>query len=218
MSGQKRVFWEALVLSIFVFSIGVALGYFIESVRVDKISEIYTNSELALLDSKLQSQIYELKGISCEAAQRKTIEFADRIYEEARMLDRYEEAQRLSETLIFEHKRYDLLRMSLWLNSIKIKEECNSTFHTLVYFYKYQDPSIDTKAMQGVYSKVLGEVKEELGSEVILIPIAADLQIESIELIMELYKVEDLPSILIDEKIIKSGSITKEEIISSIRQ
>ncbi|MBS3074363.1 hypothetical protein J4447_02805 [Candidatus Pacearchaeota archaeon] len=213
MVNQKRVFWEALILSIFVFAVGVALGFMLESLRADKVADIYANSEIGLLDVRLQSQIYELNGIDCKTAAEENIRFGDSIYEEAKTLARYEEAQRLSESLTFQHKRFDILRMLFWINSIKIKERCNNPFHTITYIYDYEEPTIDQKAKQAVFSKVLGEVKETKASEVMLIPIAGDLNISSVELIKKIYGIEELPTILIDEKIKITSITSKEEIL-----
>ncbi len=214
--GQKRVFWEALILAIFVFAVGVALGFFLESWRADKIADIYTKSEIDFLDVRLQSQVYELSGVNCNVAVMENSGFGDRIYEEAKLLDRYEEAQRLSESLIFQHKKYDLLRVSFWLNSIRIKQACNASYHTIVYFYKYNNPTIEEKARQSVFSRILGEVKEEKGSEVMLIPMAGDLNISSIDLLKRTYKIEELPAILIDEKTKVTEVASKEEILEML--
>jgi len=214
---QKRVFWEALILSVFVFSIGVALGFYIESSRADKITDIYTNSEINLLDIKLQSQLYDLSGIDCDAAAEENLRFGDSIYSEARTLERYENAQRLSESLTFQHKKYDILRVSFWLNSIKIRERCNSTYHTILYIYQYNDPSIEQKAKQSVFSNLLAEVKAKKGSDVALVPIAGDLNLSSIELIKRIYKIDKLPAILIDQDTKITDLQSSEQILNILQ-
>ncbi|MEK6919381.1 MAG: hypothetical protein AABW73_05095 [Nanoarchaeota archaeon] len=213
VNNQKRVFWEALILSVFVFGVGVALGFFIESWRGEEITNMYTSSEVAFLDVRLQSEIYGKEITKCDYAVEQNANFGDRIYEEAKILDRYEGAQRLSNGLITQHKKYDLLRVSFWLNSMKIREECNSSYHTVIYFYKYNNPSIEEKAKQSVISNILAETKEELGHKIMLIPIAGDLNVSSIELMKNNYGIKELPSVLIDEKIVVDEKTSKEELI-----
>jgi len=211
--GQKKVFIEALILSVFVFSAGITLGFFIESYRGDKLNSIYTQSEIDFLDVRLQTQLTEVISPECDLLIEENIKFGDRIYEEAQQLSRYEGAQRLSEGLITQHKKYDLLRVQFWLNSLRIKDKCNATYDILLYLYEYEEPTLDTKAKQNVYSKVLQEVKEEMGGGVLLIPMAGDLDIQSINFIRNAYDITQLPTILINEEIKITDLPTKEEIL-----
>ncbi|MAG02559.1 hypothetical protein CMI42_04435 [Candidatus Pacearchaeota archaeon] len=201
-NSQKHVFWQALLVTILIFSIGIISGIIIENWRTNKISDLYQQSELNLLDIKLQSEIYSLGSFNCDEAVRENIEFADKIFEEAKILDRYEKASRLTDSLLVEHKKYDLLRTTLLLNSIKIKETCNNNYYEVVYFYDYNDPSLDIKAKQKVFSRLLNELKSRKGSEILLIPIAGDNEISSINLLLNQFNVKEseLPVILIDRK------------------
>ena len=203
LKSQKHVFWMALVSAIIVFIIGISIGMVIENRRVNKVDYFYANSELELLDIKTWDQLLDLEDINCEKAIEENINFADRIYEESKILDRFEKASKLSDSLILRHKKYDLLRTLFWINAIKIKKVCDADYHNVVYIYDYLDPSLDTKAKQSVFSKLLGEVKDNKGSEVMLIHFAGDLELSSIRLLMSLYNVteEELPVILIDEEI-----------------
>ena len=67
----------------------------------------------------------------------------------------------------------------------------------MVYFYKYNEPDVDTRAKQNVISKLLVELKDEYGDEILLIPIAADNNLTSVNLILDNYdiKEEELPVI-----------------------
>jgi len=199
--GQKRIFWEAFVLALFVFGIGVALGFFIEGWRGGEIDMMYLNSEVELLDLKLQGQILDLNLVDCDKAIAENIRFADRVYEEAKTLKSYEDAQRLSESLILQHKKYDLLRALVWMNSIKIKEKCNANYHNIVYIYQYDNPGIEKRSEQSIFSKLLEELKNRQGDKALLLPIAGDLSSISIDTLRYKYNITELPTILIDEKI-----------------
>jgi hypothetical protein len=90
----------------------------------------------------------------------------------------------------------------LLLNSIKIKQKCKNTYYEVVYFYDFNEPSFDTKAKQNVFSKLLAELKQEKGNEILLIPLAADNGISSINLLLEQYQIteDQLPLILINRE------------------
>jgi hypothetical protein len=142
------------------------------------------------------------------------IKFGDKIFQEALEIQKYEEANRINNEIIFQHKRFDLLRALFWINSITIKQECNSTYHNVVYFYKYNNPSLEQESKQIFFSNLLKEIKEEEGNKVMLIPIAADNDLPSINLLVEKYEINELPMILIDEKI----KITDVESIEDIEK
>lgn len=200
---QKNVFWEALLITILLFSIGVIAGVILENWRTSKINYLYKQSEIELLDIKTQNEVFSLGNFDCEIAIQENLAFANRIFEEAELLSRYESAGRLTDNLKLEHKKYDILRALLWLNSINIKEKCREDYHNVVYMYDYNEPSITIKAKQGVFSRILAELKEKKGSEIMLIPMAGDNNLSSVRILMNLYNVSEseLPVILIDEKI-----------------
>lgn len=199
---NKNVFWEAFIMAIFIFGIGILLGLFIENSRENELAQLYATSEIDLLDVKIQSDILDLMNINCEEAIIKNIEFGDKVYEDAKTLEKYESASKLKTSLVQQHKKYDLLRTLLWLNSIKIKEKCgNDSFHTLVYLYDYQPEQLEEKSKQKVFSRFLEDLKNKEGAKIILIPIARNLNVSSLDFLMASYGVNKT-SILVDEKII----------------
>ncbi|MAG10868.1 hypothetical protein CMI44_00965 [Candidatus Pacearchaeota archaeon] len=199
---DKHVFWEALVVAVFIFGIGIIFGIFLENSRAERISEIYSTSEINLLDLQIQTELLGVENINCEQAVKKNIEFADKVYEDAKILEEYERASRLKENLVQQHERYDLLRTLLWLNSLKIKERCDGgNFHTVVYLYDYLPEDIEEKNKQAVFSRFLEELKEEKGDTIILIPIAKNLDISSLDLLIEGYGIEQT-SIILDETLV----------------
>lgn len=203
---QKHVFWEALILAIFIFASGILLGYFVEQSRTNKIITAYQEAELNLLDVQIQQNLYSQESFDCNQAIKETIDFADKTYEKAKILEKYGDSARLTEGIIFQHKKYDLLRVILWTNSMIIKEKCEQELHTVVYFY-YYDPRVsssrdqDLEAVQDAFSKYLAEVKQEYGNKVILIPIAGNLDINSVSFLKETYNIQTLPSVLVDEEL-----------------
>ncbi len=214
--GQKSVFWQALLATIIVFNLGIFLGYMMEASRVDKISEMALQSELRLLDLEMQLDLASLGGNICSVISENLAGFADKIFEESKVLDRYEAANKISSAIANEHRKYDALRAFLWVNAIRAKKQCYANFTTIVYLYQYNEPSIETKARQRVFSSVLGDVKQALGNKVILIPLAADNNIETIDILRRVYNVTSYPAVLIDEKKVVTELKTKEEFLEMI--
>ena len=199
LKSEKHVFWEALLIAIFIFSVGILLGVILENWRTASIEELYFQSELQLLDLRIQSEIFSFKDFDCDNAVQENINFGDKIFEEALLLQELEESQTLTETLKLQHKKYDLLRTLFWVNSIKIKERCRNPFHTVVYIYEYR-PDFDTGARQTAFSKFLSDLKNEVGHEIVLIPIAGNMDLVSTESMMREYGVRRLPVVIVDEE------------------
>lgn len=199
MVSQKHVFWQALVVTIAMFIIGIMIGIYFESSRTAQINELYLQSEIDLLDTKTLTEIFSIMDLKCEIAVQENINFANKIYEEASLLDRFEDKARVTEQLEATHKRYDVLRVLLWVNSVKLKEKCKS-FHTVVYFYKLKNPQVEQEAEQNIFSQFLLELKDEQKDKIILIPIAADVELDSLNMLKEEYDIDKLPVVLIDEK------------------
>ena len=174
MVGPKNAFWQALVFSIMIFIIGFILGLFLEIGRTEQININLINSEINLLDEQLRNKLLEDIEIDCKLAKKSAFEFADRIYEEAQKLEEYDAASTFTDTLKVLHRRYDLLRLILWTESIKIKEKCGSDFHTIIYFFEYDIQNIEKRAKQTSLSRLLIDIKEENPDEILLIPIASN--------------------------------------------
>lgn len=214
MKNQKYIFLYALILTIIVFNIGIFMGYMLESSRINKIDNLYINSEMELLDQRIQRDVLDIANINCDMAIKENINFADRIYKDALAIKNYEDANRMNNEIISQHRKFDLLRTLFWINSIKIKEKCNTDYHNIVYIYNYKNPTIEQKAKQKFFSKLLSEVKNKFKDKVMLIPIAGDNDIASVNLLIDSYNIEKFPVILIDEK----TKITELEKIEDIEK
>lgn len=199
---QKNVFWQSFLLVLFMFLVGIFLGIILENSRMNRINDLYKMSEIDLLDVNLQNEIYSLKNFDCDFSIEENLNFADRIYMEAELLEKYEKAGKLKEELILQHKKYDLLRIVLILNSIKLQEKCNQSPHILIYFYKYNDVPINLKAKQDIFSKKIFQLKEKFGKNLLIIPLSGDNNLSSINLFLNKYNVSinELPVIILDEK------------------
>jgi len=222
------IFFESLVFTMLILIIGFSFGYMVESYRTNKIVDDYKDHEIEALDLKLQNYYYQIMdSSSCEKAIKKNFEFADDLYITGLEIEKFEQANQITDDIFREKKRYVLLKTELWLNSILLKEKCDKPFDTVVYFYS-GDPTNNIKvAEQKVISNVLKTVKENNGNSVILLPIAGDLKKSSndesltlgiVDLQMQIYNITTLPSILINEEVVLEGFHNVREIESYLNQ
>jgi hypothetical protein len=221
MTSQNKVsiFLESIILTLLVLIIGFALGFYVESYRTNKIVDSYTNYEVEALDLKLQNYYYQIMDrSSCEEAISQNFIFADELYTTGLELEKFEESSQLSNDLEREKKRYVLLKTELWLNSILLKEKCDEPFDTVVYVYSGDPSNTGLVAEQKIISNVLKSVKENKGNEIVLLPIAGDLNLGAVDLQMKIYNINNYPSILINEEILLEGFHTVEEIESYLKK
>ncbi len=211
---KHRIFIETLILTLLVLIIGISIGFYIEFNRANQVIQDYRSFEVSALDLKLQNYYYQIMdNTSCQIAIQNNLIFADNIYEKGLLLEKYEQASQLSDSniLLTEKQKYVLLKTELWLNSIILKKKCNSPAHTLVYIYS-QNPSKLKQAEQQAVSETLKQIKQEKGNNIILIPIAGDINLDSVSMQLKIYNITYFPSIIIDEKIIIQGFKNKQEI------
>ncbi len=212
IKSKNKIFLDTLVITLALLIIGFSIGFFVESFRVQKINDYYRDFEIQALDLKLQNYYYQIMDeASCIEAIKQNFIFADEIYNTGLILEKYEKANQISSEILIEKKRYVLLKTELWLNSILLKKKCNESFHTIVYFYS-RDYNKAKEAEQKIISDILSMIKAEQGNKVVLLPIAGDLDIDSVTLQERIYNITYLPSIVIDEKYVLSGFVSEEEI------
>jgi len=197
LKSKKNVFWEALLITIVVFLAGLFLGMLIEADNSNKISNLYIQSEISLTDAMSSSNLID-ETTDCEIIRTNNIKFADQIYEEAKLLEQYEASGKLTDSMELLHKKYDLLRTILWTSNQKALDKCHN-YNMIIYLYDYETEDTEVKATQNVWSKMLLSIKSQR-EDILLLPIAADEELISINLLLEKYQVEKLPALIINNK------------------
>jgi hypothetical protein len=216
MVNTKHAFWQALVFTIIIFFLGIVIGFFFEVSRSNQISNTIYNSEVNLLDQQLRTRTISDFNVSCSISTSSLFAFADTIYLEAQQLDAYDSASNLATTLDILYRRYDLMRVLLWSESTEIRTRCHKDFHTAVYLYTYHTADLTTKAEQTVYSRILEDIKSKHGSDLLLIPIATDMNLTSVDVLLSSYNITSTPAVLIDEKRIATGELTEQQLEQDI--
>ena len=211
---NKRAFWEAFFLTAVVFVLGVLLGVAFENQRVEGIEDYYIQSEIASLDLFVLNNMVDLEGSSCEHLVQANLEFADKIYFEARLLEKYEDAGRITEKIRLAHRKYDLLRTFLWSNAEKTIQRCGEGFDLVIYLYEYDPEDLTQKAQQNVWSKILSELKSSKGGDILLIPIAMNSDLVSLDSKLDSFGISDFPVVVINNQHIISEISSVEDLES----
>jgi len=198
MMKNKHSLWQALIITLIIFWSGILIGIFFEDSRVTEITTLYSDSETSISDFETASSLIFNENMNCSRLNEEAIIFADRIYEEAKKLEQYDNSNKITDRVIYLHKRYDLLRTILWEKIIENKEQCTEPVNTIVYLYKYKAEDIETISTQKTISNYLTEIKKQ-NPDAILIPIADDMNILSLDILKEVYNITQTPAIIINE-------------------
>ncbi len=211
LKSRKHVFWEALFLTALVFFFGILVGVAYENNQLQRINDFYVQSEISLVDILAMNSISDVRNIDCKFLIEANLNFADKIYSEALLLQDYEDSKKLTNNINLARKKYDLFRVFLWTDSMKILEKCGKSFSSVVYLYEIEPEDLEVKATQNVWSKILEELKNQKQDEIVLIPIGVDGSLESVNLIVKRFEIQELPAVIINnEKIITKLSSVEE--------
>jgi len=200
LGNQKNVFWEAAFLTLVIFIFGIFIGIAFESNKIDEINEYYAISEISLMDIFIFNSILNFEDIRCADLINANVEFADKIYEEAYVLEQYEDSGKLSDNIRLAHDKYDILRTFLWVNGIETSKKCESASSTVVYLYEYEPEDLTKKATQKVWSRILLDLKQKEGNGILLIPIATDNDLVSLNSKLKDLNITEFPVVVIDDK------------------
>jgi len=213
---MKNVFLKATILTIVVFVIGFFVGVFFDNLRLEEIKGRITEIDNLWNDARLlQSYIQKFSNITphCEFLLDENLKLGDRIYAEGLRIERYEDTNRFAPFFDLEKKRYALLDLQFWINSIDLKRLCNADYSTVIYFYSQYSETPE----QGFQDQVLLDLKQKCGPQIIYITFPADMEISTIEVIKNIYKIEKIPSILINESILLSSPVSMGELEKYIK-
>ena len=208
---QKHVFWEALVISLFIFGAGLVLGILIENNRSNETLRLYLASETNLLDIQIFSDLLLEEDLDCEFITRKNINFGNEIYSDALIFQQYEKARRISPEIRENRERFDLLRTLFWINSKKIQENCEN-FSIIVYLYQHPPQDSIEEAKQEVFSRYLGNLKRDFQDSIMLIPLSYNSDLVSLQTLLAEYDIEKT-SILVDSNF----TVSNQEDLHKIR-
>jgi len=197
---KKYVFFQALLLTVVMFIVGMYVGIAFEDKNLNNAEQYFSISETSLMDIMALNDLLDSGKVSCDLLEQTNYDFANKIYHEATLLDDYEKSGRITDNFLYIHRKYDLLRTFLWMNAIKVKKQCNSNFSTVVYLYNYEVDDLVIKAEQTVWSKMLYELKQSEGENILLIPIARSDEFISLNALTSELGITQYPVVIVNEK------------------
>lgn len=218
LQSKKHVFWEALVITVVIFIFGFLLGVSYESRNLIKVNDFYITSEIDLADELAVIQLMDTDKFDCATLEKTSIDLANKVYEDAIIIQEYESTGIVTDSLELMHKKFDILRSFIWINNFRIFEACDPQYNLIVYLYEQHSENLIQNANQNVMSKILFEIKQEQGNSVLLIPIAADQNITSLDLIISQYDIPQYPALIINNEKVLTNVETKAQVEAALNE
>ncbi len=212
---SKSRYFFAFLITLVVFTLGLLLGFIIESKRIQLIEIQDQQQELDFNSLQLQYQFVDLFGEekNCEALQ-KTFEESSKNMETSRnKLESYLQDSSLNKKEYNLLKReYTLAQIRFWLQIKKTKDVCGLEHSVIFYFYGDDDqcPQCADQAY------ILTYLKNKLSSN--LLNFVFDSQLEEeplIDMLKKIYEIEEYPTLIINGKKFE-GFTSKETILKEI--
>lgn len=214
---QIDVFWKAAVLTAVIFAVGIFMGIWLDQGKLQEMGSMITESEILGSDVRLQTMVYASKALPpesfCDAAVAANLAYNDRIYTDGRRLEEFENVNKFAPSLVLERKRYALQQLMFWLNSLQLKDDCGPDYDVLLHLWVYDTEGDDAlRNEQKLQSAVLLDLKEECGPGLMLSNAPVDLDIISVDMIVDAYSITEFPALVINNGTVLQGLQDKAEI------
>ncbi len=204
-----NVFIKAGVLTVIILVIGIQIGIWIESSKIEEIKSSLEKTDILFNDARLQSIYYQSfpTGSSdfCDSALAANLKYNDMIYQKGMEIENYEKTVKFTPSVLADRRKYALLQFQFWMNAMHLKRLCRFDYHVVLHLWKYEANDYDTEMNQKLQSAVLIELKERCGPKLMLSNVPIDLNLTSIEMVAKNYRINETPAVVVDDNIVLQG-------------
>ncbi len=210
---MKSVFLKSAIITVAIFVLGLLLGIYLDTSGLEDVKQRLTEIDNLWNDARLlQTHIKRLSINStelCSYLLEENLRIGDKIYEEGVKVERYEESNRFAVSeFIIEKRRYALLDLQFWENSIDLKNQCNADYSTIIYFYSQFEKTPE----QNFQNRVLWDLKQKCGPKIIYITFPVDLEISTLNVIRNVYNIQKIPSIMVNESVVLESPVSMTQL------
>ncbi|MEM5801842.1 MAG: hypothetical protein QXQ18_00435 [Candidatus Aenigmatarchaeota archaeon] len=204
---------KAGLITLFIFVSGIMFGIFIDNFRLSEIRERISRVEVSSLDAMLMSLYFQKFGKgACDIALDTNLRFNQRIYSEGSRIEEAIKVNMFTPELEQEWRRYILLQVQFWFNSVELKKNCNFNYSNVVHLFKLKIEDPQEKALNKLQSQIMLNLKQKCGNKIMLIPITTDSNLSIVDAVVKQHNITKLPAIIIDEEKVFQGLTSLERL------
>ncbi len=211
---RKRYFIAAL-LTLFVFVLGLLLGLVIEGKRVQYIESV---NRIEKLDySSLQLQYAYIDQLSqeknCDAVSKTFESSVKSLIETSERLENYEQNSNLNKEDLHTLKReYILAQLNYWLLAQRTKKICDRDLVTILYFYSVDKECPDCEEQAFILTYLKNEFKDKL---LIFALDSTYVDEPMIEMLKNQYGITKYPTLVIEGHVFED-LVSKNDLLKTI--
>lgn len=207
MVSLGKTMLSAVAIALIVFSAGVGFGVYMQDQRLEDVKGDYVDLSIGWDDLTANSdfvQIIDTDSDFCEFVAHENMDFADEVYEKGLQIENLKSRNEFKDVTRTRKREHNLLRFQVWLNSLKIGQSCDTDYVNVIYFYEDEAEGA-TKYVQNKISLILADLKREYSDEILLIPVATNMQLDSVKTAVRKYNIDEVPAVLIGENYVDDG-------------
>lgn len=214
---QKRIFFTSFVLTLIIFSIGLAISYLLDFARIDSVFTMLEENELNTEAYFVEEDFAgTFNADKCPSMRSRIYDIKKEITKVAQDLSNYgSKSMFMKKDFDYLKRRYFLLELKFYNLINNLNERCGSSYIPILFFYDIDD---DVSTRQGYVLDDLGQT-DEYQSKIITLSFDRGYKDEpSLEILLLKFNVTEAPTIIINNDIKKEGIAYTGEINSSIRK
>ena len=212
---NKKRYFIAALLTLFIFILGLLLGLVIEGKRAQYIQSM---NKIEKLDySSLQLQYAYIDQLSqeknCDAVSKTFESSVKKLIETSGRLENYEKNANLNKKDFHTLKReYILAQLNYWLLAKRTKKICDRDLVTILYFYSTDKECPDC----GEQAFILTYLKNEFKDKLLIFALDSTYVDEPmIEMLKDQYGISRYPTLIIEGHVFE-GFISKDKLLRAI--
>lgn len=211
MAKTKHLFLTTIFLLVVVFILGMLIGRWLSSSRVDEITNFIRNNELDTEAYLIEQDLLgEFEEGNCEIANVRISNLGNDLWELGKSLSPEDAEERLGkDNYFFMKRKYHLLQIRNYILFYDLKKHCDNTGSVVLFYYSKGD---DQSEQQG---KILDRVVRDYGINVFAIEYNYS---EELSFMEEYYNVDKTPTLIIEYNTILEGLTSYEEIKEALEK
>lgn len=191
---------SAAIIAALLFLAGFGIGYTLNMFRLSDIERRSQEMSTTIQNLQLQFLFFDVfgKNVSCPVL-KDIMSYTVKEYERigGKLANKELEQYSNYEMLL---KDYYISSINYWLMAKKLEQLCGPVHKTVLFFIsKSCDPMIPNPCDDQAF--VLSYMKQQIGDELLVFTISADIQEPAIKALINYYNITEYPSIVVDENV-----------------
>lgn len=197
---KEKISWKiyvtAGIITVFVFSLGVGIGYMISNQKYDVMSYDFENLRIQQRD--IETELLLINSLGTQSCGTLKYEIEKTAVQSAELGEKVS----LYDTEIIKRPEFYVLKRDYIINLIQFwsywelfKNNCNSSVNTILYFY-----SINNCQNCQAQGFVLSFFKEQHPNDIMVFALDKDEELFSLNLIKSVYNVTVSPTLIINNQ------------------